>query len=99
MTVAARARRPRARAIEFYFDVQAADLAVAFIERLLYHCKGEWAGTPFILERWERDAIREIFGWKRADGTRKYRRAYIEIPRKNGKSLSAPSVESHSGPT
>lgn len=45
------------------------------------------AGQPFKLEPWQRDRIiRPLFGWKRQDGTRKYRTAYVEIPRKNGKS-------------
>lgn len=76
---------------EFWFDKAAADLAVAFFEKLLVHSKGEWAGQPFKLQEWQReDIIRPLFGWKRADGTRRYRTAYIEIPRKNGKStLSA----------
>jgi phage terminase large subunit-like protein len=76
---------------EYHFDKRAADVACAFFERLLRHTKGEWAGQPFALQLWQRDdIIRPLFGWKRADGTRKYRRAYIEIPRKNGKStLSA----------
>jgi phage terminase large subunit-like protein len=78
---------------EYYFDEAAADIAVAFFERLLVHVKGEWAGNPFILEPWERDEIiRPLFGWKRADGTRKYRYAYIEIPRKNGKSSLAAGI-------
>ena len=92
MTVAARDRKPGRKAIEYYFDVQAADLAVAFVEKLLVHIKGQWAGQPFILQPWERDVIREIFGWKRPDGTRKYRRAYIEIARKNGKSTLAAAI-------
>lgn len=73
---------------EFYFDGKAADLAVTFFEKLLVHVKGEWAGRPFALQPWQRDGIiRPLFGWKRrSDGTRRYRRAYIEIPRKNGKS-------------
>lgn len=76
---------------EFWFDKRAADLAVAFFEKLLVHSKGEWAGQPFKLQAWQRDdIIRPLFGWKRKDGTRKFRTAYIEIPRKNGKStLSA----------
>lgn len=76
---------------EFVFDERAAEKAVRFFERLLVHVKGEWAGQPFALQDWQRDdIIRPLFGWKRADGTRRYRRAYIEIPRKNGKStLSA----------
>lgn len=76
----------------FWFDERAAGVAVAFFERLLVHTKGEWAGKPFELQAWQRDeVIRPLFGWKRkSDGTRKFRRAYIEIPRKNGKStLSA----------
>ena len=32
---------------------------------------------------------RPLFGWKRGDGTRRFRRAYIEIPKKNGKSTLA----------
>lgn len=75
-------------ASEFVFDKRAATMAVNFFERLLHHSKGEWSGLPFKLQEWQRDQIiRPLFGWKRrADGTRKYRTAYIEIPRKNGKS-------------
>lgn len=76
---------------EFYFDDAAADRAVEFFERFLVHTKGKWAGHKFELMEWQREEIiRPLFGWKRKDGTRKYRTAYIEIPRKNGKStLSA----------
>lgn len=71
----------------FHFDERAATVAVNFFERLLVHSKGEWAGQAFELQPWQRDdIIRPLFGWKRADGTRKFRTAYIEIPRKNGKS-------------
>lgn len=72
---------------QFYFDEQAAQVAVRFFERLLKHTKGEWAGQSFKLMEWQREKIiRPLLGWKRADGTRKHRKAYIEIPRKNGKS-------------
>lgn len=71
---------------EYWFDQRAAGLAVRFFERLLRHTKGEWAGEAFGLQEWQRKIVREVFGWKRGDGTRKYRRVYIEIPRKNGKS-------------
>lgn len=36
--------------------------------------------------------LRDLFGWKRQDGTRRYRTAYIEIPRKNGKTLLAAGI-------
>ena len=78
---------------KFYFDDQAADRAVSFFERGLKHIKGEWAGQPFILDEWQSDQIvRPLFGWKRPDGSRKYRTAYIEIPRKNGKSTLAAGI-------
>jgi phage terminase large subunit-like protein len=71
----------------FYFDQEAANRALRFFERVLTHTKGEHAGQPFILEQWQARVIGELFGWRRrADGSRRYRKAYFEIPRKNGKS-------------
>ncbi|MBE3590000.1 MAG: terminase [Firmicutes bacterium] len=76
-------------AAEFWFDEAAADRVVEFFERFLRHTKGRWAGARFELMDWQRDQIiRPLFGWKRKDGTRRYRRAYIEVPRKNGKALA-----------
>ena len=58
-----------------------------FFERCLTHVKGELAGQPLKLDPWEAsDIIRPLFGWKRKDGTRRYRKLYVEVPRKNGKS-------------
>ena len=75
---------------EFWFDAAAADRAVAFFEKYLKHVEGEKAGQAFLLEPWQRDeVIRPLFGWKRPDGTRRYRVAWVEIPRKNGKSALA----------
>ena len=75
---------------KFYFDKQAADDAVAFIEKFMKHTKGKWAGKPLLLEDWQKEIVRDVWGWKRtADGTRKYRTVYIEVPRKNGKSTLA----------
>lgn len=74
-----------------YFDDAAADRAVRFIEQLLHLTQG--TREPFILEPFQRDdIIRPLFGWKRADGLRKYRTAYIELPRKNGKSNLAAAI-------
>ena len=79
---------------KYYFDEEAADRAVAFIETHIRHCKGELAGKKFILQPWQRnDLIRPIFGWKHKDtGLRKYRSVYCEIPRKNGKSTLGAAV-------
>nr|DAV18612.1 MAG TPA: Large Terminase [Bacteriophage sp.] len=73
----------------WYFDKKAAMRAIHFIEKLK-HTKGEWAGQRFRLEPWQQFVLWNIFGWKNADGTRRFRYAYIEIARKNGKTaLSA----------
>lgn len=77
----------------FWFDDESADRAVQFIEGYCRHHKGEWAGQPLLLEEWQKaDVIRPVFGWMRADGTRRFRVAYVEIPRKNGKSELAGAV-------
>ena len=78
---------------KYYFDQAAADKAVKFIETILTHTKGEWSWKPFLLETWQKeDIFYPIFGWKRADGMRKYKTVYIEIPRKNGKSLMCAAI-------
>lgn len=70
-----------------YFDYDAGNRVVQFFPNYLRHTKGEWKGQPFELMDWQRDdVIMPLFGWKRADGLRRYRMAYIEIPKKNGKS-------------
>lgn len=52
--------------------------------------KASGRGQRFRLELWQQFVLWNIFGWKNADGTRRFRYAYIEIARKNGKTaLSA----------
>lgn len=68
------------------FDEAAATHAIEFFG-FLRHSKGEWAGAAFALALWQAFIVGCIFGWKfSATGLRRYRRAYIEVPRKNGKS-------------
>jgi phage terminase large subunit-like protein len=77
----------------YWFDEAAAAKAAAFFPDHLRFTTGEWANRPFVLEPWqEHDIIRPLFGWKRADGTRRYRRAYIWVPRKNGKTELAAGI-------
>lgn len=75
-----------------YFDPVAAAKAEAFFPRYLRHTKGRWAGQPFVLEGWQRGVVRTAFGWKRADGTRRFRTVYILVPRKNGKTGLAAGI-------
>lgn len=73
---------------QYYYDEDAAERVVKFIERFCTHIKGELAGQPIILEDWQKDdIIRPAFGWKLMAGdARRYSTVYVEIPRKNGKS-------------
>ena len=77
----------------YYYDDKAADKAVWFIEQLK-HYDGEWKGKPFILSDWqEYDIVRPLFGWKRkSNGFRRFRSAYVEVARKNGKSQLAAAI-------
>jgi phage terminase large subunit-like protein len=63
-----------------------ADDAVRFFERRLTHTKGEFAKKPFVLEPWQERIVRDLYGTVDASGNRVYNTAYIEIPKKNGKS-------------
>ena len=61
-----------------------------FFARFLTHGKGEHAGKPFNLADWQlNDIVRPLFDTLRPDGLRQYRTAYVEIPRKNGKTTLA----------
>lgn len=79
---------------KYYFDEKAADSAVRYIEANIRHVKGELAGKLLKLEEWQKnEIIRPLFGWKkRQDGTRKFSSAYVEVPKKSGKSFLAASM-------
>ena len=74
-----------------YYDKEYADFAVAFIESLC-HTKGTWAGKWFELMDWQEQIIRDLFGILKPNGYRQFNTAYIEIPKKNGKSELAAAV-------
>ncbi len=74
-----------------HFDRSAAQHAIDFFG-FLVHSKGEWAGQPFTLSPWQQFVVWCLFGWKRQDGLRRFRRSYIEVPRKNGKSTLAAGI-------
>ena len=73
------------------YDKDAADRAVAFIEALC-HTKGTWAGKPFELIDWQEQIIRDIFGTLKPNGYRQFNTAYVEIPKKMGKSELAAAI-------
>lgn len=71
----------------YWFDLEAANHAVEFIETFCCPSEGVGAGKPLVLLDWQKDFVMRLFGWKRPDGLRRYRKAYVEIPKKNGKSM------------
>lgn len=77
---------------DYYFDPVKAEKACKFIE-LMPHTKGRWAakGLRLSLELWQSFFVCSVFGWlRKSDGMRRFRSAYLLVPRKSGKSaLSA----------
>ena len=73
------------------FDEGKAKRTVDFIN-CLKHTKGKWRGQPFELLPWQEAIIRDVFGTVKENGYRQYNTAYVEIPKKNGKSELAAGV-------
>ena len=74
------------------FNEKAAKAAIAFFPLFLRHWKGDFAGQPVHLEPWQQFITWCIFGWMRADGSRRFRTVYVEVARKNGKTTWAAGV-------
>lgn len=73
----------------YRFDKDKAQRACSFAEGLP-HVKGKWAGQRIVLEPWQCFIFCMLFGWlHKLSGLRRFRRADIMIPRKNGKSIIA----------
>jgi len=78
------------------FKTAKAQHYIEFIETCCTHIEGALAGAPFIMEPWEKAICANLFGWYREDflgrTVRRYRKALIYIPRKNGKSPMAAAI-------
>ena len=75
-----------------WFDFEAADYAFDYFEGVLRLSEGQFEGKPFELDPSQAFIIGSLFGWKRADGRRRFRRAYIEQGKGNGKSPLAGGI-------
>ncbi len=71
------------------------EFVIQIIERTFVHDKGEaldgtpLRGTPFLLQPWQKFIIYNLLGfWKKGTNERRYKEAFIFVPRKNGKALS-----------
>ncbi len=69
-----------------YWDVEASNRIIGFFPDVLRLAGGQFEGSPFQLEPVQKFKTGALFGWKRADGSRRFRRAYIEEAKGNGKS-------------
>ena len=67
------------------YSAEKANRAIKFIE-LLKHTKSPFFGVPFALLPWQRSIVNDVYGTVNERGIRQYRYAYLELPKKNGKS-------------
>ena len=77
-----------------FFDEEAAQHALDFFQ-FIKHSKGPLAGTEFVLAPFQVFKIWVLFGWKNEDGTRRFRYAYNEVARKNGKTTEAAAIANY----
>lgn len=78
----------------YEFDRTKAEKVCIFIQKMP-HTKGEWAFNKqrISLEPWQLFIIISVFGWViKSSGLRRFREAYIEVPRKNGKSALSATI-------
>lgn len=81
---------------ESWFDPAPAERAIAFIEECCRHVEGDLAGKPFLLERWQKSLVANLFGWLKKDRqgrtVRRYREVLLYLPRKQGKTPLAAAI-------
>ena len=76
-----------------FFDRRQAYRVWRFLTRYIKLSHGQWGGQPFIPQSWQwRDILAPMFGWQRPNGTRRFRRSFIFVPKKNGKSTMCSSL-------
>ena len=85
-------KRQRTPDFPYYFDEEEASRWIGFI-RCLRHTSGEWKGKHFLVQDFQEFRWACIFGWRRVDGKgRRFRRAFVEVARKQGKTEEAAAI-------
>ncbi len=75
------------------FEHKEADRIIAFIETFCHHSQGEWAGQLVKLEPWQCAMLHILYGWRWVDtGYRRFKYAYVELAKGNGKSFLASAI-------
>lgn len=75
-----------------YVDLSKGQRVIEFISKYCRHTKGIFAGQPVQLLEWQKDFVNRVFGWQKPDGTRRFRHAFLLVPRKNGKTTLAACI-------
>ena len=74
------------------FDRAAAERAIEFFRVVLRLNGGEFEGAAFELLDWQQFIVGSLFGWKGADGWRRFRVGYVETAKGSGKSPLAAGI-------
>lgn len=74
------------------FKEEAAQLEIDFIEQCCIFPGDGTERRAFVLEPWQKAIVANLYGWKRPDGTLRYRECFIFVPRKNGKTAMAATL-------
>ena len=78
----------RGAARGLHWDLAASTRALEFFPDILRLNGGQFEGKPFELDPSQAFRIGSLFGWKRGDGLRRFRRFYDEEGKGNGKALA-----------
>lgn len=74
------------------WDPEDADRVTSFFPTVLRLAGGEHEGKPFHLEPWEAFIVGSLFGWKKANGCRRFTVAFVETGKGSGKSPLAAGI-------
>lgn len=74
------------------FSEERALHVLEFFENFLKLPDGDAAGKPFVLQPWQIFVVASLFGWYLDEGVRRFRTAYVEIGKGNGKSPLAAGI-------
>jgi len=76
----------------YKFNEELAQEKIDFFTDYMTHAKGRMQGQPYKLRPWEQAFIGNIFGWVDKDGFRRYKEAFLFVPRKNSKTTLAAGI-------
>jgi len=76
----------------FFFDTAAVKRVIGFYSDVLRLNGGEYEGRPYELLPWQAFIVGSLFGWKSADGHRRFRVGYVETGKGSGKSPLAAGI-------